>query len=66
MRILKRNSIITIKAAKKHPQLILSESGRNYQIISDMYTNGIPFAEWCYWVLKPKGYKYLVLRVYKL
>lgn len=48
---------------KRHPELILAESGRNYQIISDLYTNWVKSGEWQYWILKKKGTKYSVLKV---
>ena len=63
MRKVHKNSIITVRAMKRHKQMILSETGRSLLIKSDLYTNNIPLAEWMYWVLKRTNNNYIVLKV---
>lgn len=63
MRKVVKNSVITVKAMKRHPQMILTESGRNYYIQPDLYTNCVKFAEWYYWILKRNNNKFIVLKV---
>lgn len=65
MRKLQKNTIVTVKAIKRHPELILSDSKKNYWIKADSFTNAIPSAQWYYWILKPKGNKFIVLKAIK-
>lgn len=44
--------------------MIQLESGRNYMIYKNIYTNNLPFAKWGYWVLKKQKNKYNVLKFY--
>lgn len=50
---------------KRHPKMILTESGRNLYIKDDLYTKYIPFAQWMFWILKKKNNTYTVLKVIK-
>lgn len=63
MRKVRKNSIITVRAMKRHKQMILSDTGRSLPIKPDLYTNNIPFAKWMYWVLKRTTNDYIVLKV---
>lgn len=63
MRKVRKNSIITVRAMKRHKQMILSDTGRSLLIKPDLYTNNTPFAEWMYWVLKRTNNDYIVLKV---
>lgn len=63
MRKVRKNSIITVRAMKRHKQMILSDTGRSLPIKPDLYTNNIQFAEWMYWVLKRTVNDYIVLKV---
>lgn len=62
MRTLLHNQVITVKAMKRHREMILLENGRNYLIHADNYTDNIPFIQWRYWILKRKGNKFKVLK----
>lgn len=62
MRKIHKNNQITIRALKRHQEMILSDSGRTYLITPDGYTRCIPFAEWRFWILRKKGNRYSVLK----
>ena len=59
MRKLIKNPIITVKAIKRHKQLLLTDTGRSIPIKADIYTDCIPYAEWRYWILKLPNYTVL-------